>query len=209
RIQEQHRQIAVQRQQDHIERLERKLNRTALRTQTASPASMSSKTPSSIATTQSSQQSIAPQQPQHVHLVPVYTQQQPVANPFQQPATSSNQILLQNRIHRPNNSYHRRPSGTMVPPLDRGRFPCPLSSLAEPQLPACGHLREERWLFWLRVHPDCIFVSTLRLIITQGVRVGYQGPEQTILSKPLPSASEAPQVLDEDIPNSSVITDGP
>ena len=46
-----------------------------------------------------------------------------------------------------------------------------------------GPLKEDKWSFWLHGHPDRC-VSTLLLIVTRGVRVGYRGPYQTISSKP-------------------------
>ena len=89
RIQELQRQIAERRQPDHVVRLEHQLNSTALRSQTSSPASMPSQSTSLVLTPQSSQQSIAVQHPQALHLAPVYAQHQPVANHFQQPAPAA------------------------------------------------------------------------------------------------------------------------
>ncbi len=46
---------------------------------------------------------------------------------------------------------------------------------------------------------DVCLNPILAPIIQKGVRVGYQGPEQLLLSKPHKSAEEAPDILIADI----------
>lgn len=74
-----------------------------------------------------------------------------------------------------------------------------LTSLSEPLLKRRGPLKEDGWKKWLKDHPDQVFANTLLAIIARGVKIGYQGPSQLLLSKPHPSAAAAPEILSKDL----------
>lgn len=74
-----------------------------------------------------------------------------------------------------------------------------LTSLSEPLLQKPGPLRVAGWKKWLTNHPDRVFINTLLTIITRGVKIGYQGPNQLLLNHPHPSAAAAPDILSKDL----------
>jgi hypothetical protein len=79
------------------------------------------------------------------------------------------------------------------------RIPYPLVNTSSSPLLEPGPLRPAAWSQWLSNHPDRRYAQTLVDIIVYGARVGYTGPEQTILSRNLASANESPTTLSADI----------
>ena len=55
------------------------------------------------------------------------------------------------------------------------------------------------WRFHLRSHPDRTFANTIVGVITCGAKIEYIGPSHLLLSPNHPSASEAPDVLSNDL----------
>lgn len=78
-------------------------------------------------------------------------------------------------------------------------FPYQLCSADEPLLQIQGPLNHASWVFWLKTHPDRKYVDSLTLIIDRGARIGLEGPHTFITSPAHSSASEAPDILDQDL----------
>jgi hypothetical protein len=79
------------------------------------------------------------------------------------------------------------------------QFGFPLSVPCPPSLEYLGPLRPAGWDHWLQHHPDQGFRNSLLDIIRFGVKIGYTGPLQHILSENLPTAKEDPATLSSDI----------
>lgn len=62
-----------------------------------------------------------------------------------------------------------------------------------------GPLKPEGWAKLLANHPDRLYVRTILDIIRFGVRIGYTGLKQRILSCNLPTANNAPEILIQDL----------
>jgi hypothetical protein len=78
-------------------------------------------------------------------------------------------------------------------------IPYPLVNTSSPPLRGPGPLRPAAWSEWLANHPDRRYAQTLLDIIVYGAKIGYTGPDQTILSRNLSSANESPTTLSADI----------
>ena len=78
-------------------------------------------------------------------------------------------------------------------------FPYPLYDPADPDLPYEGPLRVGGWSYWLRTHPDLIFVNTIAAIIRKGAKIGYRGPMLHHRNQNHQSARTAPEILTADL----------
>jgi hypothetical protein len=81
----------------------------------------------------------------------------------------------------------------------RIQIPYPLADTSSPHLVDPGPLNPAAWSQWLTHHPDRAYAQTLVDIINHGAKIGYTGPDQTILSRNLTSANESPATLSADI----------
>lgn len=75
-------------------------------------------------------------------------------------------------------------------------FPYPLVDYTKPLVDPCP-LKPTGWSNLLAHHPDHTYRHTLLDIIKYGARVGYQGLDQKILSTNLPTATDAPHILQD------------
>lgn len=60
-------------------------------------------------------------------------------------------------------------------------------------------MKPKGWSYWLQEHPDHAYTSTIIDIIRYGVKIGYTGPKQFLISQNHPSAAEAPATLTADL----------
>ena len=84
------------------------------------------------------------------------------------------------------------------PPLEPAHSP---QASPTPPLPPhfSGPLNSWAWEELLRTHPDRLYAQTLVDIIRHGVRIGYEGPDQFIISQNLASANDDPATLTADL----------
>ena len=78
-------------------------------------------------------------------------------------------------------------------------FPYKLLSDAPTALFHPGPLIPAAWERLLDAHPDRLYAHTIVQIIRNGVRIGYTGPDQLILSPNLPSANDSIEALNKDL----------
>jgi hypothetical protein len=90
-------------------------------------------------------------------------------------------------------SQNSSPACTMI------QIPYPLADTSSSHLVDPGPLNAAAWSQWLTHHPDRTYAQTLVDIINHGAKIGYTGPDQTILSRNLTSANESPATLSADI----------
>ena len=123
------------------------------------------------------------------------------------PGTARNTLPISAPIHSP---YPIQPPWVTAPGPRAGPvpwslvavsegFPYRLVSDTEPLLSHPGPLVVERWMFWMRTHPDRCYAKTLAQIVQYGVRIGYEGPVQRLIHQSHPSAAMAPHILTADI----------
>jgi hypothetical protein len=78
-------------------------------------------------------------------------------------------------------------------------IPYPLADTSTSPLQNPGPLNPTAWSRWLANHPDRVYAQVLVDIINYGAKIGYTGPDQTILSRNLASAQESPETLSADL----------
>ena len=78
-------------------------------------------------------------------------------------------------------------------------FPYKLLSSTPTTLPHPGPLIPAAWEKLLSKHPDRLYAHTIVQIICFGVRIGYTGPDQHIISPNLPSANDSVDTLNSDL----------